>query len=146
MSRQQLVSPAACVTLMQASKRGYVMQGTQKIQTAYSTIDTDAQTYVASMLEVHHESRQLRENLRKQHRIWMDFYATVFRVCNAPTPTVSIAGSACLDLISFCACTSPCMPHAEHDCLWCAIVTPAGLVGVMQHMRLNMLLAALYMH
>ena len=56
------------------------LQGTQKVQTAYFNIDTDAQAYVASMLEVHHESRQLRANLRKQHRIWMDFYATIFRV------------------------------------------------------------------
>ncbi|DBA78504.1 TPA: hypothetical protein ACH3X2_007992 [Trebouxia sp. C0005] len=57
-----------------------LQQGTQKIQTAYTTIDTDAQAYIASMLELHHESKQLRENLRKQHRIWMDFYATIFRV------------------------------------------------------------------
>ena len=58
----------------------FLVQGTQKIQTAYTTIDTDAQAYIASMLELHHESKQLRENLRKQHRIWMDFYATIFRV------------------------------------------------------------------
>lgn len=57
------------------------MQGAQKIQTAYSTIGTYSQAYVASMLEVHHETRQLRGNLRKQHRVWMDFYATIFRVC-----------------------------------------------------------------
>lgn len=57
-----------------------VLQGTQKVQTAYSTIDTDAQAYVVSMLELHHESSQLRDNLRRQHRIWMDFYATIFRV------------------------------------------------------------------
>ena len=57
-----------------------VLQGTQRVQTAYSTIDTDAQAYVMSMLELHHESSQLRDNLRRQHRIWMDFYATIFRV------------------------------------------------------------------
>jgi len=61
-------------------QRHFLMQGTQKIQTAYTTIDTDAQAYIASMLELHHETKQLRENLRKQHRIWMDFYATIFRV------------------------------------------------------------------
>ncbi|KAL0038895.1 hypothetical protein WJX77_000929 [Trebouxia sp. C0004] len=60
-----------------------LQQGTQKIQTAYTTIDTDAQAYIASMLELHHESKQLRENLRKQHRIWMDFYATIFRLWDA---------------------------------------------------------------
>lgn len=60
-----------------------LQQGTQNIQTAYSTIDTDAQAYIASMLELHHESKQLRENLRKQHRIWMDFYATIFRLWDA---------------------------------------------------------------
>ncbi|KAL3162112.1 hypothetical protein ABBQ32_009825 [Trebouxia sp. C0010 RCD-2024] len=62
-----------------------LQQGTQKVQTAYDTIETDAQAYVLSMLELHHESSQLRNNLRKQHRIWMDFYATVFRV----SPSIS---------------------------------------------------------
>lgn len=60
-----------------------LQQGTQKVQTAYNTIETDAQAYVLSMLELHHESSQLRNNLRKQHRIWMDFYATVFRLWDA---------------------------------------------------------------
>lgn len=32
------------------------------------------------MLELHHESSQLRNNLRRQHRIWMDFYVTIFKV------------------------------------------------------------------
>lgn len=59
-------------------------QGTQKVQTAYDTIETDAQAYVLSMLELHYESSQLRNNLRKQHRIWMDFYATIFRVSASP--------------------------------------------------------------
>ena len=56
------------------------LQETQKVQTAYDTIETDAQAYVLSMLELHRESSQLRNNLRRQHRIWMDFYATIFKV------------------------------------------------------------------
>lgn len=70
-----------CIAQQQTSRQCFAgVQGTQKVQTAYNTIETDAQAYVLSMLELHHESSQLRNNLRKQHRIWMDFYATVFRV------------------------------------------------------------------
>lgn len=77
-----LQSLADCHEARQAICLG-LQKGTQKVQTAYVNIDTDAQAYVASMLEVHHESRQLRANLRKQHRIWMDFYATIFRLWDA---------------------------------------------------------------
>ena len=41
---------------------------------------TEAQKYIASMFEVHTEVGQLRDNLQEQHRIWLDFYSTVFHV------------------------------------------------------------------
>ena len=47
----------------------------------HAAMATEAQKYIASMLEVHTEVGQLRDNLREQHRIWLDFYSTVFHVC-----------------------------------------------------------------
>lgn len=96
------------------------MQGTQKVQTAYSTIETDAQAYVGSMLEVHHESRQLRENLCKQHRIWMDFYATIFRVRHYQHAQLAYAwgltGNAVTQAASVTRCSWHASRHGHHPC------------------------------
>lgn len=48
----------------------------------HAVVATEAQKYVASMFEVHSEVQQLRDNLREQHRVWIDFYSTVFGVCS----------------------------------------------------------------
>lgn len=112
------------------------MQGTQKVQTAYSTIETDAQAYVGSMLEVHHESRQLRENLRKQHRIWMDFYATIFRVRHYQHAQHAYAwfltGNAVTQAASVTRCSWHASKHGHHP--WAALayscihLTDSGIV------------------
>ena len=53
----------------------------------HAVVATEAQKYIASMFEVHSEVGQLKDNLREQHRIWIDFYSTVFHV--------SVVSTAC---------------------------------------------------
>lgn len=55
-------------------------QGSEKVKKLRAVVATEAQKYVASMFEVHSEVGQLRDNLREQHRVWLDFYSTVFHV------------------------------------------------------------------
>lgn len=94
-----------------------LQKGAQKIQTAYSTIGTDSQAYVASMLEVHHETRQLRENLRKQHRVWMDFYATIFRLWDARQNCCAAVHSfpRFPDLLAISSCVAIMDGHAQQS-------------------------------
>lgn len=56
------------------------VQGSDKVKRLHAATATEAQKYIASMFEVHTEVGQLRDNLREQHRIWLDFYSTVFHV------------------------------------------------------------------
>lgn len=56
------------------------MQGSDKVKKLHAVVATEAQKYIASMFEVHSEVGQLKDNLREQHRIWVDFYSTVFHV------------------------------------------------------------------
>lgn len=58
----------------------FCIQGSEKVKKMHAAVATQAQKYVASMSEVHSEVGQLRDNLREQHRIWLDFYSTVFHV------------------------------------------------------------------
>ena len=58
----------------------FLIQGSEKVKKLRAEVATEAQRYVASMVEVHSEVGQLRDNLREQHRIWLDFYSTVFHV------------------------------------------------------------------
>lgn len=66
----------------------------------YAVVATEAQKYIASMFEVHSDIGQLKVNLREQHRIWLDFYSTVFHV--------SMLGCSCVDfcLIQHATCLS----------------------------------------
>ena len=67
------------------------MQGSAKVKKLHGAVATDAQKYIASMFEVHSEVGQLRDNLREQHRIWLDFYIAVFHV----GPTCPSHGRVC---------------------------------------------------
>ena len=58
----------------------FCVQGSDKVKKLHGAVATEAQKYIASMFEVHREVQQLRNNLREQHRIWIDFYSTVFGV------------------------------------------------------------------
>ena len=66
---------AHILTILRCSDRA---QGTDK--KLHAAVATEAQKYIASMYEVHGGVQQLRDNLREEHRIWTDFYSTVFRV------------------------------------------------------------------
>lgn len=46
----------------------------------HAAVGTESQKYVATIFEVYAEVQRLRDNLREQHRIWIDFYASVFKV------------------------------------------------------------------
>lgn len=59
----------------------FPVQGSDKVKKLHAVTATEAQKYIASMFEVHTEVGQLRDNLREQHRIWLDFYSAVFHVC-----------------------------------------------------------------
>lgn len=45
-----------------------------------AAVGTETQKHIAIIFEVHAEVQQLRDNLRGQHCIWTDFYASVFKV------------------------------------------------------------------
>ena len=60
----------------------------------YAVVATEAQKYIASMFEVHSEVGQLKVNLREQHRIWLDFYSTVFHVSMLWCSCVDFASSS----------------------------------------------------
>ena len=50
------------------------------MKTYHAAVGTESQKYVATIFEVYAEVQRLRDNLREQHRIWIDFYASVFKV------------------------------------------------------------------
>ena len=66
------------------------VQGTDKVKKLHAAVATEAQKYVASMFVVHGEVQQLRDNLREQHRVWLDFYSTVFRVSTLLLHTLNV--------------------------------------------------------
>ena len=72
---QDIFTDPACATMGTLS-----MQGSDKVKKLHAVVATQAQKYIASMFEVHSEVGQLKDNLREQHRIWLDFYSTVFHV------------------------------------------------------------------
>ena len=65
------------------------VQGNDKVRKLHAVVATEAQEYVASMAEVQGEVQQLRDNLREQHRIWVDFYSTIFKVGSVLSSAVS---------------------------------------------------------
>ena len=61
--------------------RGTIVdQGTEAMKKYHAAVGTESQKYVATIFEVYAEVQRLRDNLREQHRIWIDFYASVFKV------------------------------------------------------------------
>lgn len=70
----------ALLKLRQQVDLHLAVQGTDSMKRYHSAVGTEAQKYVATIFEVYSEVSQLRDNLREQHRIWVDFYASVFKV------------------------------------------------------------------
>jgi len=88
-----------------------LVQGTETMKRFHAAVGTEAQKYVATIFEVYAEVQRLRDNLREQHRIWIDFYASVFKVCTyfQLCPVLKhVAGlaAACMPCLSFHFCTT----------------------------------------
>ncbi|KAL3133433.1 hypothetical protein ABBQ38_007298 [Trebouxia sp. C0009 RCD-2024] len=83
-----------------------LQQGSEKVKKMHAAVATQAQKYVASMSEVHSEVGQLRDNLREQHRIWLDFYSTVFHVWDPVQHCRAVVHSfpRYPDILQICTC------------------------------------------